>query len=110
MNSLPGAPESKASALPWSLIYVNVSAAKPVPSAAQSKICRPLGNSAQQYCNMRLRNTMAACLPCLTCPGFAIIAKTRLAYRSVLRSEEHTSELQSRGHLVCRLLLEKKNK
>src|SRR5690625_6638686 len=30
----------------------------------------------------------------------------KLAYRS----EEHTSELQSRGHLVCRLLLEKKNK
>src|SRR5690625_6902879 len=29
---------------------------------------------------------------------------------SAERSEEHTSELQSRGHLVCRLLLEKKNK
>src|SRR5215813_14759407 len=27
-----------------------------------------------------------------------------------VRSEEHTSELQSRPHLVCRLLLEKKNK
>src|SRR5258708_21560750 len=27
----------------------------------------------------------------------------------VLRSEEHTSELQSPDHLVCRLLLEKKN-
>src|SRR2546429_3547649 len=27
---------------------------------------------------------------------------------SILRSEEHTSELQSRLHLVCRLLLEKK--
>src|SRR5690625_6794201 len=27
---------------------------------------------------------------------------------SALRSEEHTSELQSRGHLVCRLLLEQK--
>src|SRR5437870_7041115 len=26
----------------------------------------------------------------------------------ITRSEEHTSELQSRGHLVCRLLLEKK--
>src|SRR5690625_6645637 len=26
------------------------------------------------------------------------------------RSEEHTSELQSRGHIVCRLLLEKNNK
>src|SRR5207253_5887910 len=30
------------------------------------------------------------------------------AYAELLRSEEHTSELQSRGHLVCRLLLEKK--
>src|SRR5690625_3624628 len=29
---------------------------------------------------------------------------------TINRSEEHTSELQSRGHLVCRLLLEKKNK
>src|SRR5690625_6844922 len=29
--------------------------------------------------------------------------------RSSSRSEEHTSELQSRGHLVCRLLLEQKN-
>src|SRR5688572_2566048 len=28
----------------------------------------------------------------------------------VLRSEEHTSELQSQSNLVCRLLLEKKNK
>src|SRR5690554_7770116 len=27
----------------------------------------------------------------------------------IARSEEHTSELQSRPHLVCRLLLEKKN-
>src|SRR2546422_6423736 len=30
--------------------------------------------------------------------------------RSLMRSEEHTSELQSRLHLVCRLLLEKKKK
>src|SRR5215208_3780772 len=30
--------------------------------------------------------------------------------RARSRSEEHTSELQSRGHLVCRLLLEKKKK
>src|SRR5690554_7146790 len=29
-------------------------------------------------------------------------------FRGVRRSEEHTSELQSRPHLVCRLLLEKK--
>src|SRR5437870_9979971 len=30
--------------------------------------------------------------------------------RGFKRSEEHTSELQSRGHLVCRLLLEKKKR
>src|SRR2546429_5092438 len=30
-------------------------------------------------------------------------------WRRASRSEEHTSELQSRLHLVCRLLLEKKN-
>src|SRR5690625_6668213 len=34
----------------------------------------------------------------------------RIVQYSTLRSEEHTSELQSRGHLVCRLLLEKKKK
>src|SRR3989442_4741296 len=32
------------------------------------------------------------------------------AFYSGTRSEEHTSELQSRPHLVCRLLLGKKNK
>src|SRR2546429_3275078 len=31
-------------------------------------------------------------------------------YNAMVRSEEHTSELQSRLHLVCRLLLEKKKK
>src|SRR5690554_7062589 len=31
-------------------------------------------------------------------------------YKTTIRSEEHTSELQSRPHLVCRLLLEKKKK
>src|SRR5690625_2708763 len=36
-------------------------------------------------------------------------AMVRLRQPIDFRSEEHTSELQSRGHLVCRLLLEKKN-
>src|SRR5207244_4920433 len=34
----------------------------------------------------------------------------RLAVQHMARSEEHTSELQSPDHLVCRLLLEKKKK
>src|SRR5687768_17672007 len=40
-------------------------------------------------------------------PGYAIHTATDSDHR---RSEEHTSELQSRLHLVCRLLLEKKKK
>src|SRR2546429_1113538 len=36
------------------------------------------------------------------------ILGARLRSRATSRSEEHTSELQSRLHLVCRLLLEKK--
>src|SRR5207253_6636811 len=36
------------------------------------------------------------------------VERFRYAPRRYERSEEHTSELQSRGHLVCRLLLEKK--
>src|SRR5438067_6246393 len=40
--------------------------------------------------------------------GRRAAATTRLPRRAVDRSEEHTSELQSRFDLVCRLLLEKK--
>src|SRR2546422_4109040 len=37
-----------------------------------------------------------------------VAAQARVTYTKSERSEEHTSELQSRLHLVCRLLLEKK--
>src|SRR2546422_2114378 len=44
--------------------------------------------------------------------GLSEVTQTRSARRAAIspRSEEHTSELQSRLHLVCRLLLEKKKK
>src|SRR5690625_6352131 len=41
-------------------------------------------------------------------PYESIEALTKYTPQLKERSEEHTSELQSRGHLVCRLLLEKK--
>src|SRR5207253_5832778 len=44
----------------------------------------------------------------IVCIGEVLKNAVRLTFPK--RSEEHTSELQSRGHLVCRLLLEKKNK
>src|SRR3712207_7385452 len=37
------------------------------------------------------------------------VGRAQVRSRAHLRSEEHTSELQSRQYLVCRLLLEKKN-
>src|SRR5690554_7255471 len=47
----------------------------------------------------------------LTLIGMAVSSqKTRGGVGVNIRSEEHTSELQSRPHLVCRLLLEKKKK
>src|SRR5690625_6154846 len=41
--------------------------------------------------------------------GFFLHLHRESSHSVQYRSEEHTSELQSRGHLVCRLLLEKKN-
>src|SRR5690625_5656586 len=41
-------------------------------------------------------------------PAAGFLAGRNPAAGTTGRSEEHTSELQSRGHLVCRLLLEKK--
>src|SRR5947199_5423701 len=42
--------------------------------------------------------------------GARQVREVRGAYSYLCRSEEHTSELQSLRHLVCRLLLEKKKK
>src|SRR2546429_6075765 len=53
-------------------------------------------------------------LSCLTATRFSSLGPLSLPLLSFFyrrwRSEEHTSELQSRLHLVCRLLLEKKKK
>src|SRR2546430_5782826 len=46
-----------------------------------------------------------------THPGGArTVNHSTIVYVTEFRSEEHTSELQSQSNLVCRLLLEKKNK
>src|SRR5438876_4798650 len=53
------------------------------------------------------RRTPRACRPSRCHPWSRLDARS---CRHVCRSEEHTSELQSPVHLVCRLLLEKKKK
>src|SRR2546429_1271633 len=69
-------------------------------------------------CRGDLRRCLAVCptVSCANIPGSATsrlpcFSMVHLLPRSqILRSEEHTSELQSRLHLVCRLLLEKKKR
>src|SRR2546429_6660568 len=66
------------------------------PYTTLFRSCRDAGKSEHNTpCALRLRPLIARCFACLT-------------RFTTPRSEEHTSELQSRLHLVCRLLLEKK--
>src|SRR5690625_3351874 len=66
----------------------------------------------QEVCKHWPQRPDLACLP-LNLDGFSRPSSIRTPGSPLglfsPRSEEHTSELQSRGHLVCRLLLEKKN-
>src|SRR5437660_5674018 len=74
----------------------------PVPRAAHAADC---GESDTERRTLNLRNQKEG----TSCAkGFDIRRDYASAIRDEYRSEEHTSELQSRGHLVCRLLLEKK--
>src|SRR3712207_8569632 len=55
------------------------------------------------------RSRDSACSVSGVCVSAGVEIATASAPASASRSEEHTSELQSRQYLVCRLLLEKKN-
>src|SRR2546425_2144523 len=83
----------------------------------------PTGES-PKFCSLRTPTSRLQ-LGTNTCPTCSVLRRiaassqlpvrlkwlTMIAHlRGTLRSEEHTSELQSLAYLVCRLLLEKKNK
>src|SRR5690606_39400320 len=76
---------------------------------------RPLVHFKQRSvnrCNKRFRGVLGGNRAGKTVVGSVetvLFTLGRLAEPYVQRSEEHTSELQSRENLVCRLLLEKKN-
>src|SRR5258708_22190871 len=81
----------------------------PNPSAIWARSC-----ISGQLCGPALMPKRIRCVPSLT-HGCTLGPRVRLSctdmYPNFLsRSEEHTSELQSPDHLVCRLLLEKKKK
>src|SRR5207244_11700607 len=72
-----------------------------VPSAAHE--LRP--GERRPTCASHSRARRAGITPWKRCPRTAVCSSTNA--RDVARSEEHTSELQSPDHLVCRLLLDK---
>src|SRR3712207_7476711 len=76
-------------------VYSEADAGMPFVAEADEAVCVGPANPAQSY-----RNTEA----------ILAAAKSTGAQAIHPRSEEHTSELQSRQYLVCRLLLEKKKK
>src|SRR5690625_5540615 len=67
-----------------------------------------IGRSAVEYGRVAARR-MLEIIAGWSTSGASETAQTESRAIDPERSEEHTSELQSRGHLVCRLLLEKKN-
>src|SRR5437660_5288134 len=69
------------------------------------KARRPAGRVLVDYNQNRWGSTLASIYSVR--PNARACVSTPVTWKE-LRSEEHTSELQSRGHLVCRLLLEKK--
>src|SRR5690625_6828873 len=97
----------------------DIACAIPANLALVFRIARPGGEMEPVVEDGRRPGELAVSCPgAVLHPGLAVlqgyvhrIVADHLLCRllEVVRSEEHTSELQSRGHLVCRLLLENKN-
>src|SRR5690348_17485260 len=72
---------------------------------------RSLGAAVQARGNLAARTPVKLRILVMTAMLDDVVTRILLQVRDQLRrSEEHTSELQSSVHLVCRLLLEKKKK
>src|SRR3712207_7869713 len=71
---------------------------------------RSLGQALLQLLAIVIRRRLVDLGLDLVDPAFHLRRAALAAHNGGVRSEEHTSELQSRQYLVCRLLLEKKNK
>src|SRR3712207_7929271 len=72
------------------------------PNAGKSTLLNSLVGSKVSIVSRKVQTTRALVR------GIAIEGEAQIVFVDTPRSEEHTSELQSRQYLVCRLLLEKK--
>src|SRR6266702_891242 len=87
-----------------------------VPSTLTTSLCEPLAAAVTTSTISAVLRELVLVLMVAGVPESSLtVAEPRVGpwvdihatWKPVKRSEEHTSELQSRGHLVCRLLLEK---
>src|ERR1035441_4313434 len=87
--------------------------APPTLSSIQKSAPSTNGFSPNTRCTSAARRSTAPCSTCTrrfmaTCCASRISSTPEISTRQNACSEEHTSELQSLRHIVCRLLLEKK--
>src|SRR3712207_8009531 len=85
---------------PYTTLFRSAHGCRPVLRARPDRLAAPAGK------RRRLAGTAWSARPSSPCP---FLCRSVSAWCET-RSEEHTSELQSRQYLVCRLLLEKKKK
>src|SRR5690606_41216919 len=95
---------SRSTLFPYTTLFRSVMILVVTPALSWVKVRTALGSMRADTVGRAPTRTMAA-----SCTPRAASIPCRSAARLVERSEEHTSELQSRENLVCRLLPEKKN-
>src|SRR5690625_7016116 len=88
--------------LGWGRSVLAATAILAPSAAALSAMARPMPREAPEM------NRVLPCREDVMMIGSTLVIESAYPNEFADRSEEHTSELQSRGHLVCRLLLEKK--
>src|SRR5688572_31146443 len=81
----------------------------PYTTLFRSTRVRCVLNDQRPACCSPTKNGMPRCAARVAATAHSAVEGV-CAPRALQRSEEHTSELQSQSNLVCRLLLEKKNK
>src|SRR5690625_5230576 len=114
LQALPPPPDERGPAPGAALVHGDIKAGDVVVGADGSLAVADVGlaravTEATAASTGNLLGTVACLSPEIITSGAADARADVYAVGIMLRSEEHTSELQSRGHLVCRLLLEKKN-
>src|SRR3712207_8457844 len=91
---------------PYTTLFRSLAAVLELPSASDDAAAVPLASAEGDAPTTRGAGVSA--VPEATAATAAIASTGADAAAVAVRSEEHTSELQSRQYLVCRLLLEKK--